>query len=130
MPNDDADAPTRWQRAALALLAAGVASILLSLVLPMWMTGQAAWSADQSQRLQQVSADLHRYSHQLAQDQRTGPPTAVADKLRRAQAEYAELSQQLEAARRRPAKLATVLRGVGIVLAAAGGVWHLAARRG
>jgi uncharacterized membrane protein len=115
--NDRSDWPIL---AGATLLVLGLALVVMSLVLPNLSRGSSGWSEEKAESYQAASAELHRLSMQMAGIAAEDQTRARQDALAEAQTKYANLRAELDAARSRPARIATILRYAGIFLAAAG----------
>ena len=114
-----------WPVVALSL---GISLVGLSLVWPNISGGRANWTEEQALAYQAASARLHELSHGHG-DRSAGAVTEpVHPEMQKAQREYDGLRAQLDAARERPAQIATILRYAGILVAVAG-IFRLAADR-
>jgi hypothetical protein len=114
----------------IALLVIGVTLVGASLVWPSWLSGRSAWSNDQARRLQSASAEFHHLSHEYGEELSGSATAETPSEFRQAEAEFRELSRQLDAARSRPAHVATVLRLIGVILSIAGAATYLSVSRG
>jgi hypothetical protein len=122
--------PTDWRAiSALSMLMVGVLLVGLSLVWARFVTGRSAWSDQQAREFQAASTKLHSLSHDFAHKAEHGDTEAIRPDLDKAQAHFAELNAQLESARNRPARIATILRFTGLLLAVAGGALYLTGGR-
>ena len=130
MSTDELEAPAKPRpRAALLLLSAGAALIVASFIWPSLSNGRESWTTEHALEHQHASADLHQLSHKYDQERAKGNGEAVLDELEQARAEYGKLDADLEAARNRPARVAMVLRVLGVLLAIGGGISYVKATR-
>jgi hypothetical protein len=112
---------------AMLLVLTGLVLIALSVVWPSVSTSRSGWSDDKALAYQSASAEMHRLSMQAAGGEPEQQTRAFRDELAEAEARYAELRAELDAARGRPGRIAAVLRYTGILLLI-GGVAGLAWR--
>lgn len=130
MPASDPSWSAWRERTPSALLVTGVVLIVASLLVPKWLSSDSpAWSPEQARRLQQASARLHHLTHQHGEEISGPDAHQPPAEFKEAEAEFNELSGQLDAARNQPARLSAVLRVLGIALAVAGAIMHLAVTR-
>ncbi len=113
----------------MALTLVGLVLIALSVVWPKVATGRRGWTDEKALAYQSASAELHRLSMQTAATEPENQTRALHENLADAELKYAELRAELDAARARPARIATILRYAGIAILAAG-ILGLVAKRG
>jgi predicted negative regulator of RcsB-dependent stress response len=111
------------------LVLIGLVLIALSVVWPMVSTGRSRWTDEQALAYQSASAEVHRLSMQAANMEPEEQTRALRDELANAESKYAALRAELDAARGRPSRIATVLRYLGIALLI-GGLLGLVAKLG
>lgn len=122
--------PFAWRDAwAMLLTLAGLVLIALSAVWPRVATGRHGWTDEKAVAYQSASADVHRLSMQAAATEPESQSRALHDELAEAESRYVELRAELDSARGKPARIATMLRYAGILLLA-GGIVGLIAKRG
>jgi hypothetical protein len=114
---------------AFITLLVGVILVCLSLVWAHLVTGRTAWTEEQALAFQSASSKLHSLSHDFTHAAEHGNTETVRPELDKAQARFAELNAQLESARDRPARIATILRFTGLLIAVTGGVLYLTGGR-
>ena len=106
--------------AAMVLLFSGLGLIALSMVWPSVSSGSVGWTDDKALAYQAASGEVHSLSMQAAATEPEKQTREFHEKLADAQSKYVELRAELDAARGRPARIATILRYAGIVLLAVG----------
>ena len=127
--NESPEGSPRQHLWALAAMVCGVGLIGLSLVWPSVSSGRSQWSDEQAKQYQKTSAEYHSLSHEVAhQAEQGGDLTALTEQFNATQAEFERLHAQLQAARNSPARMAGVLRLMGVVLVAVGAVLHYGPR--
>jgi len=114
---------------AILVLLLGFALIALSIIWPSVTSGKSAWTDEKAVAYQAASAKVHSLSMQSAGMEPENQSREFHEKLADAQLQYGDLRAELDAARSRPARIATVLRYAGVLLSAAG-VLALLAKRG
>ena len=118
-----------WREtSAMLILLIGLGLIALSLIWRSISSGKTTWTDEKALAYQSASAEVHRLSMQAGESEPEKPSRKLHDKLADAQSKYVDLRAELDAARSRPARIATILRYTGILFLAAGMVL-LAKRR-
>jgi hypothetical protein len=129
MSTNEMPARVSWAHvSATLLLMIGLMLIGLSFVWPTMASSQSAWPNEKAEAYQAASANVHRLSMQMAGRTPQDQTRAHHEELANAQTNYAALRTELDEARIRPARIATILRYSGILLAAGGAVWLFARR--
>jgi hypothetical protein len=103
-----------------SLLVIGLVLIALSVAWPKLSNGSPSWSDEKAESYQAASAELHQLSMQMAGTPAEDQTRARQDALAAAHTKYAALRAELDEARSRPARIATILRYSGILLAMVG----------
>jgi hypothetical protein len=112
-----------WQVASGALLLMiGLALVALSLAWPRLSDGSSTWTNEKAEAYQAASAEVHQRTMQMAATPPEEQTRANKEALADAQTTYAGLRAELDDARTRPARLATILRFGGILLAISGAI--------
>lgn len=105
---------------ATSMVLTGFALVALSLLGTTVSTGRYGWTDEKAVAYQAASADLHRLSMKAAGTAPEDHTRALQERLVDAQTKYAGLRGELDAARARPAIIASIMRYGGILFAAAG----------
>lgn len=119
-----------WRRLVAVLsLAAGVALFGASFIVPSLFPARSVWTTEKARQYQAALAAGHPHGHGHIDEppdhqSQQPPPRAVTE----AQAKFERLQAELDAARSRPARVATLLRATGVVLALVGTAIALATR--
>jgi len=127
MPNDDSGA-TALNVHTIGVLAIGCGVVLLaaSLFWPMLPFGRPNWTHDQAEHFEKASAHLHELAHIYSDGPKVKVASGVPEEIKQARGEVAELKVALDAARNQPARIASALRIVGILLSTAGAIAYFA----
>jgi hypothetical protein len=122
MKDNEAKRELDWRSAVpAALLLAGILLILASFLLPAGAVGRANWSPEQAKKYQSAAVKLHRLSHESLHPSPDADQQAARNELQQAEQDYRDMKSQLDAAITRPKYVGWGLRGLGILLLAAGG---------
>lgn len=121
-PTKESDRKSWLLASGTSMLVIGLALVALSVVWPKISTGNSTWTENKAEAYQAASEELHSLSMQMAATPPEQQSRARADALAEAESKYTALRIELEDARERPARIATILRYTGIALAALGAV--------
>jgi hypothetical protein len=116
----------RTRRLAPALIGSGTLLVLASWFWPSPAVGRGGWSEQDAQALNEAAAAMHAAEHEH-NESAGGPKSDKAeDRSTSAQRRYQELRNRLTDAQSRGARTAIMMRYLGLAVAVAGVVAHLA----